>query len=387
MGDSHIVRVDPLHISQKDLMTAGKIITGGGLVVYPTETVYGLGANALDGKAVGRVFQAKGREAGKPLIVLARDFDQLKELVDEITPWARTLMGLFWPDGLTLIMSASSSVPGELLAGGTSIAVRISGHPVVQALLGAGGVPLTSSSANLSGRPAPTTAAAAQRLLGDRVDLIIDGGKTGGGRPSTVLDVRTESVRLIRAGRSSTEEIRKVVPLEDGEQDRSKTTGKILFVCTGNTCRSAMAQGLFQKMLSSRNLTGIEIRSAGTSAAEGTPPTALARQVARQQDGVDISEHRARPLSPEILEAADIVLTMSLSHARKIESMGRQFVRKTYLLTSYPAWEHPDPDDIEDPIGGTREDYVRVYRRIREQLERILPAVLKEYGMTSPDAS
>jgi len=387
MGASNIVRIDPQRISQEAMKAAAKIITAGGLVVYPTETVYGLGANALDGKAAGRVFQAKGRAADQPLIVLARDFDQLKKLVSEIPPWARTLMGLFWPDGLTLIMSASPSVPRKLLAGGTSIAVRISGHPVVRALLKAAGVPLTSSSANRSGRPAPTTAAAAQRQMGDRVDLIIDGGATGGGDPSTILDVRTESVRLIRSGRVSAEEIRKVVPLQIDEPVQRETTGMILLVCTGNTCRSAMAQGLFRKMLLSRNLTGIEIRSAGTSATEGAPPTALARQVAQEQDGVELSGHRARLLTRELLEAADIVLAMSLSHARQVESMGRQFTRKTYLLTSYPSWEHPDPDDIEDPIGGTLGDYLRVYRRIREQLERILPAVLKECSKTPADST
>ena len=385
MSDSPVVRIDPQRISQEAMKAAGKIITAGGLVVYPTETVYGLGANALDGEAVGKVFLAKGREADKPLIVLARDFDQLKVLVSEIPPWARALMGLFWPDGLTLIMSASPSIPRELLAGGTSIAVRISGHPVVQALLKAAGVPLTSTSANRSGRPAPTTAADARRQMGDRVDLIIDGGESDGGAPSTILDVRTEAVRLVRSGRVSAEEIRKVVPLEIGESSRTETIGRILFVCTGNTCRSAMAQGLFRKLLLSRKLAGVEIESAGTSAAGGTPPTKLALQVARQQDGVDISAHRARPLTPRLLDEADIILAMSLSHARQIESMGRQFARKTYLLTSYPSWEHPDPDDIEDPIGGTREDYVRIYRRIKEQLERILPTVLKKYGKTSSE--
>jgi L-threonylcarbamoyladenylate synthase len=383
MSGTNVIRIDPTRISQEAMKAAGKIITGGGVVIYPTETVYGLGANALDPKAVGRVFRVKGRGPDKPLIVLARDFGQIKKLVSEIPPWARTLMGLFWPDGLTLIMSASPSVPRELLAGGTSIAVRISGHPVVRALMQVIGVPLISTSANRSGRKAPVTAAAARREMGDRVDLIIDGGPADGGKPSTILDVRTESVQLVRSGRISADEIRKVVPLEIEESAPPKARGSILFVCSGNTCRSPMAQGLFRKMLSSRDLTGIEIRSAGISAAEGTPPAALAQQVVRDQDGVDISAHRARLLTTTLLEEADIVLAMSLSHARQIESLGRRFARKTYLLTSYPAWEHPDPDDIEDPVGGTRTDYLRVYGRIREQLERILPAVLKEYGRTS----
>jgi tRNA threonylcarbamoyl adenosine modification protein (Sua5/YciO/YrdC/YwlC family) len=381
-GNLNVIRVNPRRISKAAMKAAARILRRGGLVVYPTETVYGLGVNALDGQAVGRVFRVKGRTARKPLIVLVRDFVQLKELVDEVPPRARTLMGHFWPDGLTLIMSASPSVPQELLAGGTSIAIRISGHPVVQALLDAAEVPLTSSSANRSGRPAPITAAAAQREMGGRVDLIIDGGPSQGNEPSTILDVRTESVRLVRPGRISADVIRKVVPLVDDKLDQSSPSRTILFVCTGNTCRSAMAQGLLRKMLLSRNIKGVEICSAGIRATQETEASTLARQVALDEDGIDISRHRAQPLTHKLLESADIVFAMALSHARHIESMGRKFARKTFLLTSYPSWEHPDPEDIEDPIGGTREDYRRVYGRIKEQLKRILPTVLKEFGAT-----
>jgi L-threonylcarbamoyladenylate synthase len=379
MEDSTIIRINPGRISKAAMKTAGEILRRGGLVVYPTETVYGLGANALSREAVGRVFRVKGRAVDKPLIVLARDFIQLKGLVKEIPPLARTVMGHFWPDGLTLIMSASASVPRELLAGGTAIAVRISGHPVVRALLDAAEVPLTSSSANRSGRPAPTSAQSAQRELGGLVDLFIDGGPSPGDEPSTILDVRTEPVQLVRAGWISPAEIKKVIPLDAGDLDRSPSTGTILFVCTGNTCRSAMAQGLFQKMLFSQKVEGVEVRSAGIQAIRGTPATSLAQQVALDENGVNLSQHRAQPLSVQLLETVDIILAMTLSHARHIESMGQRFARKTYLLTSYPACQHLNPDDIEDPVGGSRELYERIYHRIREQLERILPIVLKEF--------
>jgi tRNA threonylcarbamoyl adenosine modification protein (Sua5/YciO/YrdC/YwlC family) len=372
LRSSTIIRINPRRISREAMSTAGEILRRGGLVAFPTETVYGLGANALDGQAVGKVFQVKGRPADKPLIVLAHNLQQLRRLVDEIPPWARTLMSRFWPDGLTLILPASPAVPRQLLAGGTAIAVRISGHSVVRALLEAAQVPLTAPSANRSGNPAPADAEAVQRELGGRVDLIIDGGPSPVTAPSTILDVRAEPVQLIRQGRIPLADIRKLMPVEEADRSTLVTPATVLLVCTGNTCRSAMAQGLLRKMLSARGVDGISIRSAGTRAMKGQPASALAQQVARAEDEVDLGQHRAQPLTNQLLEEADLILAMTLSHARQIEAMGRWYARKTYLLTSFPRSQRRDPEDIEDPMGGSAEVYLRVYRRIKKQLERVV---------------
>jgi tRNA threonylcarbamoyl adenosine modification protein (Sua5/YciO/YrdC/YwlC family) len=370
------ITINPRRFSRAAMASAADAILEGGVVAYPTETVYGLGANALDEGAVRRVFHIKGRSSDKPLIVLVRNRRELKFLVREVTASARALIARFWPDGLTLILEASSRVPAVVLGGGSSIAVRISGNRVVGALLDMVRVPLTASSANLAGHPAPITAQEVQEQLGNRVDLILNGGKTPLATPSTILDVRREPARLVRQGRVSVEAIGQVVAVEDTESSSPDRPAHILLVCTGNTCRSAMAEGLARKMFSARGLGSIRVRSAGTCAMGGQPAAPWAQEVAQEEAGIDLSGHRARQLTQENLREADLILAMALSHARYIAGMGQQFARKTYLLTSFSSSHGGDPEDIPDPLGGPRRAYQQAFRRIKRELERIVPALV-----------
>jgi tRNA threonylcarbamoyl adenosine modification protein (Sua5/YciO/YrdC/YwlC family) len=355
---------------------AAQIVLNGGVVAYPTETVYGLGANALDERAVRRVFQIKGRSSDKPLIVLVRHRRQLKSLVKEVPPWAKTLMDRFWPDGLTLVLEASQEMPGEVLGGGSTIALRISGNRVVRALLNLARVPITAPSANLAGRPSPLTAEEVQEQLGDRVDLILDGGRASQATPSTILDVREEPTTLLRQGRIPLDEIRRVVAVREPGRPKLTSPSRILLVCTGNTCRSAMAEGLLRKMLEDQGAGHIRVSSAGTHAAEGESAAQWSQEVSLDEGDVDLSRHRARRLTRDLLREADLVLTMTLSHARHVERMGKRFAQKTYLLTSFPRSSQRDPEDIEDPLGGSRRAYQNAFRRIKRELERILPALV-----------
>ncbi len=384
MSKAPLVTVNPRYILRASVEHAAGILLEGGVVAYPTETMYGLGANALNRRAVRRVFEIKGRSPDKPLIVLVRNRRQLKALVREISPPARALMGRFWPDGLTLVMEASAEVPGEVLGGGSTIALRISGNRVVRSLLDMIRVPLTAPSANLEGNPPPLTAEEVQEQLGDRVDLILDGGRAQLAIPSTILDVREEPATLLREGRVSTDEIRRVV--EVGHTCAGKPCGSvtILMVCTGNTCRSAMAGGLLKKMLSVKGISQPRVLSAGTHAVEEDPVSLWAKKVAFAEQGVDISKHRARRLTSDLLGKSDLVLTMTLSQARHIERMGRQFAQKTHLLTSFLNAGSREPGEIEDPMGQSRRAYERVFKQIRRELERILPVLVKAPGSWLP---
>ena len=160
----------------QDLKKAGELLRAGGLVAIPTETVYGLAANALDGAAVKAIYQAKGRPSDNPLIVHICDFGQLPPLVREVPEAAKQLAQAFWPGPLTIILKKSGLVPAETSGGLDTVAVRFPAHPVAQAVIREAGVPLAAPSANLSGRPSPTTFAHVEEDLTGRVDALVDGG-------------------------------------------------------------------------------------------------------------------------------------------------------------------------------------------------------------------
>lgn len=192
--------VDPELPAPAALAAAVRVLREGGLVAFPTETFYGLGANALDPEAVARVFRAKGRPSDKPLLVLVDSLEMAGRVAAEIPAVARRLAARYWPGPLTLILPARPEVPGSLTAGTRTVGVRISGHPLARALVRAAGIPVTAPSANPHGGASPRTAGEVLAGLGDRLDLVLDGGPSPGGPPSTVLDVTVIPPRVLRAG-------------------------------------------------------------------------------------------------------------------------------------------------------------------------------------------
>lgn len=189
---------------------AAEVLRRGGLVAFPTETVYGLGADALNADAVKKVFVAKGRPADNPLIVHLAGFEKLEEYVDEIPPLAVTLARAFWPGPLTLVMKRSILVSDVISAGLDTVAVRVPNHSVALALLREFGEGIVAPSANLSGRPSPTTAQHVESDLGGRIEMILDVGSTAIGVESTVLDVTQDPPAILRLGGLTKEEIEEV---------------------------------------------------------------------------------------------------------------------------------------------------------------------------------
>lgn len=213
MSRTEVVRVDPQQPDPDDIARAAGCLRHGGLVAFPTETVYGLGVHAFDRDAVQRLFEAKGRPANDPLIVHISSFDQLPSLVSEVPDIARALAARFWPGPLTLVMRRNSAVPREITAGLDTVAVRVPSHPVARALLGAVGLPIAAPSANLFSRPSPTRAAHVVNDLNGRIDMILDGGPTQVGVESTVVDITADAPLLLRPGAISVEVLRSVIPL------------------------------------------------------------------------------------------------------------------------------------------------------------------------------
>lgn len=193
------------------LATAGLWIKKGEVIAFPTETVYGLGANALDETAVKKIFEAKGRPSDNPLIVHIAEEAQLDDLVSEVSPAARKLIDAFWPGPLTIIFKKKEAVAKSVTAGLDTVAVRMPDHMIARDLLKAAGVPVAAPSANLSGKPSPTSADHVYHDLNGRIKGIVDGGQTGVGLESTVIDCSKDEPILYRPGGVTKEELEAVI--------------------------------------------------------------------------------------------------------------------------------------------------------------------------------
>jgi L-threonylcarbamoyladenylate synthase len=212
-----IVVIDPIAPDPHVLARAAELLRSGYLVAFPTETVYGLGAHALDAAAVRRIYEAKGRPAFNPLIVHVADVDGARAITREWPDRAQRLAEVFWPGPLTLVLPKRERVPAEVSAGLDSVAVRVPAHPVALALLVEARIPVAAPSANRSMGVSPTTAQHVAKGLGDRVDLVLDGGRTEVGIESTVLDLTQAPPVILRPGAITRAQIEQVL----GERVRS----------------------------------------------------------------------------------------------------------------------------------------------------------------------
>ncbi|MFY9573534.1 MAG: L-threonylcarbamoyladenylate synthase [Blastocatellia bacterium] len=208
---TQVIRVDPDHPQPADIETAASIIRDGGLVAFPTETVYGLGADATSQSAVLKIFEAKRRPADNPVIVHVSGREMVDFIASDITDKAERLVQRFWPGPLTLVLTRKPEIAPGVSAGLATVAVRMPESEVALALIRRSGRPIAAPSANVSGRPSPTTAAHVLADLDGRIDLILDGGTTDIGIESTVLDLTVDPPSILRPGWITTETLTSVI--------------------------------------------------------------------------------------------------------------------------------------------------------------------------------
>ncbi|UCG33014.1 MAG: threonylcarbamoyl-AMP synthase [Phycisphaerales bacterium] len=355
------------------LARAAGILTAGGLVVIPTETVYGLAANALDDESMKRLRRLKERPADHPFTVHIGQPEDAHRYVEDIPPYAKRMMARGWPGPLTLILAAPGPArtkiardhpnrPSASLYHENTIGLRCPDHRFARALLDRLDVPVVAASANRSGRPAPVEAGGIAEHFDQQVDLIVDDGRTRYAQPSTVADVTGKTFRIVRQG------------ILDERMLRSHAALRILLVCTGNTCRSPMAEALCRDMLARKldiapellREAGYHVYSAGVHGLDGAPASQGALQ-AVQQRGLDLSRHVARAVDVGMLRDADYIWVMCDTHLQGITAMVPSVRGRARLLA--------DGEEIEDPIGQPQECYnecaEKLARGLRTRLEEV----------------
>jgi len=209
--ETRILKIDPKNIDLKLISDAANVIKAGGLVAFPTETVYGLGADAFNAKAVSRIFESKKRPLDDPLIVHIAEKEYLKKVAEDVPREAEKLMERFWPGPLTLVLKKSPAVPDIVTTGLDTVAVRMPRNAAALALIKSSGTAIAAPSANLFSRTSPTTAKHVIEDLDGKVDVVIDGGKTDIGLESTVVDIEDGGVIVLRPGGVTLEELKKVI--------------------------------------------------------------------------------------------------------------------------------------------------------------------------------
>ncbi|MFQ6618141.1 MAG: L-threonylcarbamoyladenylate synthase [Fidelibacterota bacterium] len=364
-----IIKIDPINPSEGHINKVVLILKNGGVIGYPTETVYGLGADATVPSGINKIFSLKKRDTDKPISIMVPDKSFIYRVAEKVSDKAQILIEKFLPGPVTLIFNISQEGRRILALPHPTVGIRIPDHPVCSALLRIGSIPITCTSANLSGYVSATSAREVLSFFGNSIDLILDGGKSTTSRLSTVLDLTADEPRILRHGRVSEEQILSAL------KNQLMDTFNILFICTGNSCRSPMAEAYMQKMAKEKNMKNLLVTSAGIAAAEGFPPTEYARAAALEH-GVNIENHRSRAVDRHDIMQADLILTHTKEHKDYILWQFPEAGGKTFRLKEYERnLSDDEPGDIEDPIGRDLLFYRQVFREIRSEIERIFPGI------------
>lgn len=475
-----------LTTKDKDIRIAAEILKNGGNVIFPTETVYGLGADARNPEAVKNIFKAKGRPSDNPLIVHISSIDMLNDIAEDISESAKALMNMYWPGPLTIIFKKRENVPCETTAGLFTVAVRMPSSEAARRLIETSGIPIAAPSANLSGKPSPTSAKHCIDDMMGRVDAIIEGEDCEVGLESTVVDLSGDIPVMLRPGGVTLEqlcgvlgEVQTVTSVKEGEAPKSpglkykhyapnaevvilsgrfedaekyikdsaktKKVGvlvfdefpqfegvqtvslgsikspsdaahrlfgalrqmdecgvdiifapeipkdgmwmavqnrlyraagekimdlknaekkKVLFVCTGNTCRSPMAEAIFNDMAENEEIAFCA-ESAGIFA-DGSSVSENSAEVMKEL-GVDISGRKSRQVTAEMIDEAEYVFALTGSHRDILNVMFGKTDKITTLAEFVGLYA-----DIPDPYGGDIEDYRKCRNMIKDMIIKLV---------------
>ena len=364
-----IIDVRKAHDARDVVHQAVQALVEGQLVVFPTETVYGVAASALNEQAVARLLEVKGRQVGHPLTLAVKSADEAWDFVPKATALGKRLARRCWPGPVTLVIednhpdSLLHQLPGSVqqaVSKDGRVGLRVPGHQLILDVLDLLTGPIALSSANRTGQPATTNAREVVDSLGDDVQLVLDDGQARFGQASSVVQIDASGMEMLREGVVTQSTLNRLASL------------LIVLVCTGNTCRSPMAEMILRKLMARRlgckpdqlEDQGVVILSAGVAAMEGASASPEAVQVIGEMD-MDLSQHVSQPINDRLIRDADCIWTMTHGHRTSLLARWPEAADRTSVLC-------PDGHDVSDPIGGPLHLYKQCAAQIEAALERRL---------------
>lgn len=350
---TEVIRLDPVSPDAQALQRAAGVLKNGGLVIFPTETVYGIGANMQSAAAVERLYAIKKRPANKPFSIHLSNADAVEQYAKDVPAVAWHLMDAFWPGPLTLILKGISY---------PTVGLRLPDNRIALDLIAGAGVPVVAPSANISDKEAPVDFSQAIKDFDGVVEVALDGGRTKFGIESSIVDASVHPAKIVRVGAVKQDMLEAVL--------RQKT---VLFICTGNTCRSPLAKFYLEKRLKDAGRDDVTVLSRGIMAMEGMGASPEVRKLLLDE-GIDATSHISQRIGPEAIKRSDIILVMEKMHEEEIKRMMPQAAHKVFLLKEF-AKIHDDTLNILDPIGKPLEVYQDVFAVIKEAAERIVEVI------------
>lgn len=376
-------KINPKKPGKKAIKKAIEVLGNGGIIVYPTDTLYGLGIDVTNEKAVHKLFLLKQRDLRSPVSLMVNSLDKIEELVGILPIALYSHLKKILPGKVTALIRNTEQVSlpvFEYLEKGKNlnenIGFRIPDHPVCHALTTGFDNPISTTSANISGKSNIFSIKDVIAQFGNKLDLILDAGEIEQSKGSTIIDFTKDPYLIVRQGDISVSQLEKLLPDMAWRIKRDKYT--ITFVCSGNICRSPMAEGILKQILSkTKYKKWIKVRSAGTLMIPVSDAHEFAIDVMNEKK-IDISQHRSSAISSQIMAESDVVIAMAYNHYKFLRERFPAHKDKVVLIKQWQRENRLSNPSIADPIGHDIEFFNVTYTEIYREIKRILPHILNQ---------